>query len=141
MGHEHAARVDTGDGEVEVLERSRREGEVTVAVGRARHALCWRHVGVAAPCQRLGVAALLHGEAQLQLRLLAVSYLIVDVGSVHTCPVAVAALLYLGARGLVESCLFEIEHVVEHGVEALYKQVRAEVSQIESPVDRAAEAV
>ena len=92
--YNHLARIRAGEGEVEILQRSGREGEVAVIVGRTGHALGGQVLAVhLCPDFLAGVAAALRGKAQLELRFLAVGNLGVEVGAVHAGAVAVAAFL------------------------------------------------
>ena len=136
--HNHLARIRAGEGEVEILQRSGREGEVAVIVGRAGHALGGQILAVhLCPDFLAGVAAALRGKAQLELHFLAVGNLGIEVGSVHAGAVAVAAFLDYIAH-IVLTDVLEHEYVAQVGIETLYKDVRLPVSQVGGPVHRAA---
>ena len=65
MRHMHPACVHTGQGAVEILERSRCQCEITVIVRSTGHPLHRRYLRILTPCLQLSIFAALHREAHL----------------------------------------------------------------------------
>ena len=116
MRHMHPACVHTGQGAVEILERSRCQCEITVIVRSTGHPLHRRYLRILTPCLQLGIFAALHRQAHLSSRITSMCNLSVQIHAIHTCPVTVATLLHL-VTVLVMAHILQNKHVIQSGIE------------------------
>ena len=140
VGHVHTSGIYSRQRYVETLHRLDIHREVAIDIGSARHIAHRSHLRVFAPCGQLIIAASLKGETSLNEEVGTMGCLGVEVDSIHLCPTAIATLLHCIAIRIHTNVL-QIEHVGKGCMESLGKDIKLEMTAIQSPIHRTAETI